>query len=132
MRHLLIIVLLLAAAGCARTDGGRPETVALSAERIVVRMNTGTRCLGVLRRETRTATGWAGRLEGCPAGYAYEVTLKKGTTPLRMVLEAVTGALGGEGLLAPRAQVQITGPEGQVWHFRSPPSEEPRAGSANP
>jgi hypothetical protein len=130
MRQLMIAAVLLAAAGCAPVGPGRPEAVTVSEGGIVVRMSTGERCLGPLSDETRTGTGWAGRLQGCAADYPYEVALQAGANPLRLVLESALGALGGEGLLAPRAQVVITGPGGRVWRFRSPPSEEPRATSA--
>lgn len=131
MRHLLITAALLGLAGCAQMGPGRPEAVTVSQDRIVVRMSTGARCLGLLSDETRTETGWAGRLERCAANYPYEVVLQEGANPLRLVLETALEALGGEDLLAPRARVTITGPGGRVWHFRSPPSEEPRATSGN-
>lgn len=131
MRQLMIATALLAAAGCTPAAGpGRPEAVTVSQDRIVVRMSTGAHCLGLLSDETRTGTGWAGRLEGCAADYPYEVVLQEGANPLRRVLESALGALGGEGLLAPRARVVITGPRGQVWRFLSPPSEEARAAGA--
>jgi len=132
MRHLSIIAALLTVAACAQTGPGRPESVMLSQDRVSVRMDTGARCLGLRAAGDETGTGWAGRLQGCAADYPYEVVLQDGANPLRLLLEAGLEALGGEGLLAPRAEVEITGPEGQTWRFRSPPSEEPRATSAEP
>ncbi|MGC9368254.1 MAG: hypothetical protein ACP5DX_01825 [Paracoccaceae bacterium] len=130
MRNLFMIAVLLAASAFARTEPGRPDSVMLSRDRVVVGMSTGRRCLGLRAAGEPTGTGWAGRLQGCAADYPYEVVLQEGANPLRLMLEAAFEALGGDGLLAPRARVEITGPEGRVWRFRAPGSEEPRAGSA--
>lgn len=124
LRPILLLAGALTLAGCLSTGGGTPEAVMVQKDRIVVRMSNGWPCVGFRNADTETATGWAGRLEGCPANYPYEVTLQEGTNPVRMVLEQAFGALGGENILSPRAVVEITGGRGKAWVFRSPRSEQ--------
>ncbi|SMX32606.1 hypothetical protein [Actibacterium lipolyticum] len=117
-RFLLPAVLFVGA--CGVESGSRPEAVLLERDRVTVSMSSGWPCLGFRTAETRTADGWAGRLEGCPDAYAYKVTLQKGSNPVRTVLVEVLGALGGEDLLRPAALVEITSDRNRVYRFRTP------------
>ena len=124
MRLALTVCAFAALAGCAEPPAPpTPVGVTLHRQTVVVAIRPGGTCSGLRARGQETGTGWRGTLEGCAAPYRYEVTLRKGRNPVRLVLEKGLDALGGADLLAPRAQVTIRGPQGRVWRFASPPSE---------
>ncbi len=116
----LSLFALLVLAACARQLPPRPETVVVHKDRISVRMSSGSRCTGPRNADTRNAEGWAGRLRGCDADYAYVVKLDEGTTPVRLLLEEVPGALGGADLLEPGAVVEIRAAPDRAYLFRAP------------
>lgn len=109
----LMPVLLLSA--CVAVPGDPvPQEVRLTQEEMVLRLSDGTRC---------TANWQAapvGRLEGCGPGYGYAVTVDGNPNLLRQLVEGLVLALGGQGVLAPMAEVVITDPSGIDHVFRSP------------
>lgn len=118
LRFLLCALAVLTA--CARQGPPRPETVVVHKDRISVRMSSKSLCTGPRNAETRTAEGWAGRLQGCDADYAYSVKLDEGTNAARLLLEEVPGALGGADLLEPGAVVEIRAAQDRAYLFRAP------------
>ena len=111
---------LLFVAACGVQTSSRPEAVLVERDRIPVSMSSGWPCMGFRTDETRTADGWAGRLEGCPDAYPYRVSLYGMSNPLRTLLVEVFEAIGAEDLIAPAALVEITTDTGHVYRFRSP------------
>ena len=99
---------------CGAPVGDRPERVLVERDRITVIMSDGWPCTGFRTAETRTQTGWAGRLEGCPATHPYQVRLADGARPSRQVLVLSDGARRGG------TEVQITGGPKRNWVFQAP------------
>lgn len=114
MRKMLPMVLLLAA--CAAPVGGDGlRTVRLTDTRLTLVLDNGTRC----SVDWRAAP--VGRMENCGPGYGYAVKVEDSPNVLRQLVEGVVLALGGEGVLAPMAEVVVTGPGGTDQVFVSPP-----------
>jgi hypothetical protein len=110
----LLPVLLLSACGALPGDPV-PQEVRLTQETMTLRLSDGTTC----RADWQAAP--VGRLEGCGPGYGYAVTVDANPNLVRQLVEGLVLALGGQGVLAPMAEVVITDPAGIDHVFRSPP-----------
>ncbi|MGB8813345.1 MAG: hypothetical protein WCC57_09170 [Paracoccaceae bacterium] len=112
MRMIGIVAVLLLG-GCVALQGPqRPVAAKLSPEILTVTMSDGTRC----------ATPWAagtGRMDAC--GLEWRVEPEGQPNPLRRVFVELTGALGLEGSVTPRATVTLTDASGKGYGFVSPP-----------
>ena len=115
MRRVLATSALLATFAACATGPATPTRVTLDRDMLTVRMSDGATCRGPAPAEG-AATGWSGRLGGCPWTYAYRVEIDPGTNPLRWILEEVLG----EGVLSPIATVTITEPSGRQRVFETP------------
>ncbi len=117
MRRALLLSVFLA--GCAGFGGPAvPVAARLSADRLTLSLSDGTVC-----RADWQATGGAGRLETCGAGFDYRVTPVEKPNLLRQLFDGITAALGAEGVLAPMAVVEVSD-AGRDWRFVSPPPDE--------
>ena len=105
---------------CAPAQEPAPRAASLSAAMLTVTLNDGQRCRGP-RPEGAGPQGWSGTLEGCAVAYPYEVRLAPKVNPLRGAVEAVATALSFDDQLAAMADVTVTGPDGRVHRFTSPP-----------
>lgn len=112
---VLLIVLSAALAGCAGAPA-RPLEVTVSTAGIEVDMSSRQTCVGPAPGD---GGSWSGILQGCDSPYPYRVTLDTGANPIRGALVQVFGAIGVT--VAPIATVEIDGPAGNTWTFRSPP-----------
>ena len=114
MRKVLPFVVALAACAAPVAEPG-VQRVRLTDTRLTLVLTDGTRC----------SVDWravpAGRMENCGPGYGYAVTVEDNPNILRQLVEGVVLALGGEGVLAPMAEVVITGPGGTDQVFVSAP-----------
>lgn len=123
MPRALILPTAAALALAACTIGPpRPLSVSLTDTTITVPMSNGTTCTDTA--PPGAATGWTGRLQGCPTAYAYTVEIDDRTNPVRYVLEEIFTALGGPDVIAPLATVTITDGTGRTRTFASPPPPE--------
>lgn len=114
MKKVLPMVLALAA--CAVPAGEAAlRTVRLTDTKLTLVLDNGTRC----SVDWRAAP--VGRMENCGPGYGYAVKVDDNPNLLRRLVEGVVLALGGDGVLAPMAEVVITGPGGTDQVFVSPP-----------
>ena len=113
MKKLLMMLVL---AGCVTVAGPpRPEAVRLTDRDLVLSLSDGTRCTALW------AAAPVGRLDGCGPGYGYAVTVEDNPNILRQLVEGIVLALGGDGILAPMAEVVITDATGRDHVFVSPP-----------
>ncbi|MDQ2067272.1 hypothetical protein Q9295_12920 [Xinfangfangia sp. CPCC 101601] len=112
MRRLLPMVLLLAACAAPVASPGL-RSVKLSQEALTLTLTNGTRCWVDWRQAP------VGRMEACGQGYGYAVTVADNPNVLRQLVEGVVLALGASAVLAPMAEVVITGPGGtdQIYRF---------------
>jgi hypothetical protein len=88
----------------------------LSADRLTVTLSDAATC-----RAAWTAAPQGGFAD-CP-GLGYRVAVVENPNLLRQLLDGVTAALGGEGVLAPMAEVTVTDGT-RDWRFVSPPPPE--------
>lgn len=114
MRKVLPTVLALAACAAPVAEPAL-QAVRLTDTKLTLVLDNGTRCSG----DWRAAA--VGRMENCGPGYGYAVKVDGNPNVLRRLVEGVVLALGGEGVLAPMAEVVITGPGGTDQVFVSPP-----------
>lgn len=109
--------------GCALAEvPPRPEVARLSSQALVLEMSEGQRCR--LPREAAAFDGpggWGGPVVGC-RGVARIEVVPRAAGPLEMLAEAVFGVLTLEDLLAPPAEVRVTGTDGRLYRFASPPA----------
>jgi hypothetical protein len=109
--------------GCA-LSAPSPVAVSLDRSALEVRLANGETCTGpvsvVPTPQGRTTVSGSGPLTGCSATLGYTVTGETGSNPVRIVLEEVFAALGLPDAIAPRAEVEITAPDGRRWTFASP------------
>ncbi|MEY4982186.1 MAG: hypothetical protein RIR62_452 [Pseudomonadota bacterium] len=118
MRAAFLALPLLAA--CALPQPAPvPQAARLSATVLTVTLSDATVC-----RADWAASGGAGRLDGCGAGYDYRVTPVENPNILRQLVEGVFAALGAEGVSPPLATVVLTGADGRAFTFASPPPVE--------
>lgn len=114
MRRSIVLLGLLA--GCAGFGGPAvPVGAVLSTQTLTVTLSDGTLC-----RADWAASGGAGRLDTCGAGFDYRVTETDRPNPLRQLFAGLTKALGADGALAPMAEVVVSS-AGRDWRFVSPP-----------
>ncbi len=114
---LLLLCLPLGLAACA-TGPAQPLGVDVSDTGIEVAMSNRQTCTGPA---PAPGTSWSGTLQGCDSAYPYRVTVA-GNQGLRGALVEVFGAIGVQ--IAPLATVEIDGPAGNTWTYRSPPPVE--------
>lgn len=114
MRKILPMALLLAACASPVAEPAL-QTVRLTDTRLTLVLDNGTRC----SVDWRAAP--VGRMENCGPGYGYAVKVDGNPNVLRRLVEGVVLALGADGVLAPMAEVVITGPGGTDQVFISPP-----------
>jgi hypothetical protein len=109
--------------GCA-VSAPSPVAVSLDRSALEVRLSNGETCTGpvalVPTPQGRTTVSGSGTLQGCSAALGYTVTGETASNPIRIVLEEVFAAIGLPDAIAPRAEVEITAPDGRRWTFASP------------
>jgi len=115
---LLCPGLVLALAAC-QPGNPRPDSVELDRDLLTVRFSNAETCLGPAPAEG-AETGWSGTLQSCAYPHAYTVDIDPRANPIRLILQEVFGALGGEDILTPIATVSITDPSGRVRQFETP------------
>ena len=117
----VIGMLLLGLAACAQGAGSMavPASARLSADVLTVTLTDGSVC-----RADWAASGGAGRMESCGAGYGYAVSVVEKPNILRQLAVGVVDALGADGALAPLAEVVLTDASGRDYSFASPPPVE--------
>lgn len=115
---VLMGVMVAVLTGCV-ASAPRPVAVEVARSGIEVRLSDGSRCQGPA--PAGGADRWSGRLIGCTADYPYSVRIETNPNLLRRGVEIVLDELGAGDLLYPMAEVEITGPDGRIWHFASPP-----------
>ena len=117
----VIGMFLLGLAACAPVAGSMavPASARLSADVLTVTLTDGLVC-----RADWAASGGAGRMESCGAGYGYAVSVVEKPNILRQLAVGVVDALGAEGALAPLAEVVLTDASGRDYSFASPPPVE--------
>jgi hypothetical protein len=114
-RLMPVVAAAVALSACA--PGGfvpRPVSAALTQEALVLEMTSGQRCR--LPRVAGDAGGWGGPVQGCRGVARVDVVLERPG-----LLEQLAGALTLESFVAPAARVSVTGPDGRVTVFVSPP-----------
>jgi hypothetical protein len=116
MKRLLPLVLLAACA--VPVADAMPRSVKLTDQRLELLLADGTRCSVDWRKSP------IGRMERCGPGYGYAVTVEDNPNILRQLVEGIVLALGGDGILAPMAEVVITGPGGTDMVYTSPARPE--------
>ncbi len=126
MRPILLLLPLVATAACqpieTLTDGmpraaaepsreTRVETVAVTANRVTLRMTDGARCVG--QRPEDVQSGWSGVTDNCGYELPYTVVFRTGGDPARFRIEAPGGApITEDGSPGPRAEVFVTDVDG--------------------
>lgn len=115
--HLMLLPLLLAA--CAAMPSPEPQGATLSDTVLTVRLTDGSRCTADWR-----ATGGQGQMDGCAVPLSYQVTEVTNPNILRKLWVQLVDALGGDGVAPPMADVVVTGPDGRVWRYVSPPNAD--------
>lgn len=122
MRNLgLIGCLVLGIGACTPSVTGMavPAAARLSAEVLTVTLTDGSVCSA-----NWAATGGAGRMDDCGAGFGYAVSVAENPNILRQLADGLAQALGAEGALAPLAEVVLTDASGRDYSFVSPPPIE--------
>lgn len=114
MRKVLPLLLVLAACAAPVAEPVL-QSVRLTDTKLTLVLTDGSRC----SVDWRAAP--VGRMENCGPGYGYAVTVEDNPNLLRQLVEGMVLALGGEGVLAPMAEVVVTGPGGTDQVFVSPP-----------
>ncbi len=116
---VILVLLLLAVSGCAALNPSpTPRDIRLSQGALEVRMSDATRCSATAPQ--MGVNIWEGALDGCPAGYRYQVEIDPRSNILRRVVELVVKAVAPDAELPPVASVTITDPEGRIYEFVSP------------
>lgn len=116
MRKIALMSFALLAA-CASDQEAAPKNVRVTQDMLSVRLTNGTLC-----KAPRPDSGnWAGQFDTCGSPVEYRVEGVDRSNPVRIVMEELLGALGGEDLLLPEARVTLSAPDGREWVFLSPP-----------
>jgi hypothetical protein len=110
MRSALVFCLPLALAACVDAPA-RPSFVDVTQQGIAVEMSDGQTCVGMA---PAPGTDWSGTLQSCNSPYPYRVVLEGGNGARTQI----NAALGDVLNLA--AVVEIDGPAGNTWTFRTP------------
>ena len=110
------VILGLAACAPGATGMAVPAAARLGTEVLTVTLTDGSVC-----RANWAASGGAGRMEDCGAGFGYAVTVAENPNILRQLADGLVEALGAEGALAPLAEVVLTDASGRDYSFVSPP-----------
>jgi hypothetical protein len=130
--HTTLPLLPLALAACVGTEALGPgsgvpvepevltiRAVEVGAERVVIRMTDGARCVGA-RPEGETG-GWSGVAAECPYPLPYTVAFRVGGSPQRFLIEDPTNLpITPEGRPGPRAEVFVTDVDGIRKLYISP------------
>ncbi len=115
------LILPLMLVGCAAPPPPAPVAARLSASQLAVELSDGRTCRAARPEAAEAAGPWSAGLAGCPPGWQAAVAPDPAINPVRALVETVLSALALEGVLAPRASVTVTRPDGRDVRFVSPP-----------
>lgn len=126
---LSVLAGVLAVSACVPTtpvtrepsDAARIADVKIRADELTITMTDGARC--VAPRPEGVNTGWSGTTDNCGYALPYEVIFRIGGNPARFIVEEAFGAIGGDGVLMPRAEAYVIDVNGVRKQFISPLSE---------
>jgi hypothetical protein len=97
----------------------RVAVVEARANRVILRISDGSRCVG--SRPEGERSGWSGITdEACGYALPYTVAFRQGGSPQRFTIEDPRGTLTQDGVPGPRAEVFVTDTDGQRRLFVVP------------
>jgi hypothetical protein len=122
MRIPLIAALALLTACGLSPAPGDPVTAELSRTELRIGLDTGATCRIPRAAAARDdARGWGGPVTGCAGITAVDVAFAPRPAPPLGILPALIAALSLDGVFAQYAQVRLTGADGRIFDFESPP-----------